>query len=287
MHVSTTQSPQQSNSTSSSSRTSKSGSPFRGQSGVSDFREQPNVSGRPSGDDQRQLQPQQHPGAVVTTECDTEAEIPASVISSVGTVNYRQTTASSSAVQQLYLLHHRQRPDAGMISQEAAATPTTTTTTSAAPSMGAAANGNSSTNPQPPRQHPKKRKFDLAELEEMESHRDSVGAPPLPVDTGGGGGDGGGEGGLINGNSETINAGEGPVAADGNNGTTRSSHQQLGYSIAGGVQGMQQTQQHRQVFLTADVGRLQQQQQQTVRIQQQTVDGYFTNKKIYASSSYG
>ncbi|XP_039437834.1 putative transcription factor capicua isoform X3 [Culex pipiens pallens] len=291
MHVSTTQSPQQTNSTSSSSRTSRSGSPFRGQSS-SEFREQPNVGGRPSGDDQRHLQPQpqqQHPGAVVTTECDTEAEIPASVISSVGTVNYRQTTASSSAVQQLYLLHHRQRPDA-MISQEAAATPTTTTTTGAG-SMGAAtaANGNSSTNPQPPRQHPKKRKFDLAELEEMESHRGSVGAPPLPVDTGGGGGDGGGEGGLIiNGNSETINAGEGPAAADGNNGTTRSSHQQLGYSIAG-VQGMQQTQQHRQVFLTADVGRLQQQQQQqqTVRIQQQTVDGYFTNKKIYASSSYG
>ncbi|XP_055541968.1 putative transcription factor capicua isoform X2 [Wyeomyia smithii] len=388
------------------------------------YRRQSTSRATPSGGDdqghqQQQEQQKPHPqhhhhGAIVTTECDTEAEIPASVISSVGTVNYQQSAAavrqlyvvapvgytgetnqsnpaaaagndvngqqqpfssasecanryppsgsnSSSSKQQITtrntvclgsrMLSHTSISGGGSSTAQNSATVAATTATSmaaaAAAIVGTANTSNGSTNQ--PRQHPKKRKFDLAELEEMESHRGSTGSVgPLPVDTGGGmqqmngsntsnsmannsNTSGNGNAGVTNEHSEmneTVSSGyaertgsrpTSPASANSNSAntlgaiitvTSMASHhpvpmdegcgspssgsnngtisgtrpQQQHYSMPCNVQQQQQPQ-HRQIF-SSDLGRPQPQQPpiaQTLR----TVDGYYANKKIYTSVSYG
>lgn len=138
------------------------------------------------GDQQQQQYQQSNPSAAQhgSASCDTEDEIPASVISSVGTVNYQQsshqilfvstasrfTTPPNHEIAQQYQQH-----------RTAIANATVSDPSSPIGKMVHSQqhiNVSAANQQPPPRQHPKKRKFNPSELEEMAPTTTSATAPP-------------------------------------------------------------------------------------------------------------
>lgn len=128
------------------------------------------------GDQQQQYQLQSHQSTAQhgSTSCDTEDEIPASVISSVGTVNYQQSAHQILFVSTASRFTAPPNHEIAQPNQQhrPAIAPNATFSGPSSP-IGKMVhsqqhiNVSAANQQQPPRQHPKKRKFNPSELEEM------------------------------------------------------------------------------------------------------------------------
>lgn len=121
-----------------------------------------------------------------TTSCDTEDEIPASVISSVGTVNYQQSshqilfvsTASRFAAPPNHEITPQNQQNRNSSASNAATVATPSSPIGKMVHSQQQINVSVASQQSAPRQHPKKRKFNPSELEEMAPTTTGPSIPP-------------------------------------------------------------------------------------------------------------